>query len=801
MEVVGLAASIAGLIQITGQVAVFASGYIGKVKRASEDIDNLRNELSSLEEVLYKLQHLGDSRAPNSTELQKLDIQLRECTNKLQGLRLKLELGMKAGSRLRRAFRSLKWPLDGEETTQFLVYIDRCKSRFMIALSIDNFTISQSIEGQVVAVDKSVKAIQNKIQLVSETQSDEKISRDKRKRKEVLDWLYPGDPDAKHTDISNRRQEGTGEWLLSSPEMQSWIMGSHPSKLLWGYGIPGAGKTFISSGVIEHLKGRADASDCGVAYVYFDYKEGDNQAPILVLASLVKQLGYQIPHLPQKISTLYEELEHKGKRPSLEDLIITLLSIFASFKRVFIIFDALDECNQKGQRDKLLPLFHRLGEGGANLFITSRYYPQDIQVSFKNVPRIEIMASGQDIKSYILQRLEENPRVKRLAEKAECEDRIISELTERANGMFLLVRFHIEYLCQQTTANQLLSALESFGAKDSYTEKHPLDTTYDRVLENIHQQPKRLAELAIKILSWIVKAQRALTVEEIQIAVSINPGFSALDVDLDAPEKATLLEVCASLVIIDESNVVRLAHLTVQEYLLRSTVLLSEIDYEIALTCITYFSFEIFAANSPHSFYRLRDELKAYPFLEYGARHLVYHLNHCREIQSEQAILKFLKRREQSVFWLRANLSLDPTFITWRYLRKMELQPPLHIAVFIGNRLVVQHLLDKGFNVLGLDAFRRSAVHLAAISGQRAILELLFNYGAEILNSDMESYTALSYAASFGRVGVAKLLLDRGADISATTANGATPLHLAAKNGRVDMVKLLLDRGADISAT
>lgn len=190
-----------------------------------------------------------------------------------------------------------------------------------------------------------------------------------------------------------------------------------------------------SCGVIKHLKDRADASDYGVAYFYFDYKERGNQTPILVLASLVKQLGYQIPCLPQKISKLYADLEHKGERPNLEELLIVLLSIFVSFKRVFIIFDALDECNQKGQRDRLLPLFHRLGEGGANLFITSRYYPEDIQVSFKDVPRIEIIASGQDIKSYILQKLEENPQVKRLAEKAGCEDRIISKLTERANGM------------------------------------------------------------------------------------------------------------------------------------------------------------------------------------------------------------------------------------------------------------------------------------------------------------------------------------------------------------------------------
>jgi ankyrin repeat protein len=318
-------------------------------------------------------------------------------------------------------------------------------------------------------------------------------------------------------------------------------------------------------------------------------------------------------------------------------------------------------------------------------------------------------------------------------------------------------------------------------------------------VESIRQQPKRLAELAIKILSWIVKAQRALTVEEIQIAVSINPNLSALD-ELDVPEKATLLEVCASLVIIDESNFVRLAHLTVQEYLLRSTVLLLEIDYEIALACITYFSFEIFTANSPHSKSTLKRELYAYPFLEYGARHLVYHLKHCNEIQSKDAILEFLKRHKQSAFWFRANLSLM-IILNSIYLEEMIFPLPFHIAVYFGNRLAVKHLLDEGFSVLDLDGFERSVVHWAAMSGERAILELLLKYGAEVLNSDAESYTALHYASSSGHVEIAKLLIDRGSNISATTYKEETPLHLAADSGHIKMAELLLDRGARVSAT
>lgn len=189
--------------------------------------------------------------------------------------------------------------------------------------------------------------------------------------------------------------------------------------------------------MIDHFQTQAQEANYGVAYVYFDYKEKNQQTPLRVLASLVKQLALPLRHLPAEIEKMYDKLEHQGKQPSLEELLTTLIAVSNSFDRVFLIFDALDECSQKSQRKELLPLFHRMGEGGANLFITSRHYPEDIKRSFCDVAQIELSATRQDIRSYVKEKIRENPRAGGLIQQGGCEleERIVSELISCAQGM------------------------------------------------------------------------------------------------------------------------------------------------------------------------------------------------------------------------------------------------------------------------------------------------------------------------------------------------------------------------------
>src|SRR5436305_864300 len=70
-------------------------------------------------------------------------------------------------------------------------------------------------------------------------------------RRIICDWLSPIDYGTQQSDFISRRQEGTGQWLLNSDEFQQWT--SQKKQTLFCPGIPGAGKTMISSIIVDHL--------------------------------------------------------------------------------------------------------------------------------------------------------------------------------------------------------------------------------------------------------------------------------------------------------------------------------------------------------------------------------------------------------------------------------------------------------------------------------------------------------------------------------------------------------------------
>lgn len=189
--------------------------------------------------------------------------------------------------------------------------------------------------------------------------------------------------------------------------------------------------------MIDDIRDKAATANYGVIYVYFDYNEQDRQKPIHVFASLVKQLATQIPgpHIHPRLEGLYDNLESGVKRPTLEQLYSTLLAMSTSFSRVFCVFDALDECHPVNQRSELLPLIRRMEADGFSLFVTSRPYPEDVAVCFHDVSRIELLATKEDMKRYIVEKFNGNSRLKLLIQMPQRKERIISELADCAGGM------------------------------------------------------------------------------------------------------------------------------------------------------------------------------------------------------------------------------------------------------------------------------------------------------------------------------------------------------------------------------
>ena len=68
-------------------------------------------------------------------------------------------------------------------------------------------------------------------------------------RSQLLAWLSPLEPRLRHRGIQERRVDNIGEWLMQTEEFRSWHgwsgEGEGDNAVLFGYGDPGADKTFI----------------------------------------------------------------------------------------------------------------------------------------------------------------------------------------------------------------------------------------------------------------------------------------------------------------------------------------------------------------------------------------------------------------------------------------------------------------------------------------------------------------------------------------------------------------------------
>ena len=68
-------------------------------------------------------------------------------------------------------------------------------------------------------------------------------------RSQLLAWLSHLEPRLRHQDIRERRVGDVGGWLMQAKEFRSWHdcrgKGESDKAVLFCYGAPGAGKTFI----------------------------------------------------------------------------------------------------------------------------------------------------------------------------------------------------------------------------------------------------------------------------------------------------------------------------------------------------------------------------------------------------------------------------------------------------------------------------------------------------------------------------------------------------------------------------
>ncbi|KAK3942551.1 hypothetical protein QBC46DRAFT_426439 [Diplogelasinospora grovesii] len=616
-------------------------------------------------------------------------------------------------------------------------------------------------------VDENLRII-DLLSSVQENVSTIRAKLDRKEDTEILDWLTHIDYGLQQSDYRDKREQGTGQWLLESREFQEWVATS--KQTLFCPGIPGAGKTILTSLVVDHLTSSPHPSETGIAYIYCNFNRQHEQSYSSLLAS---------------VKELHDQHKLKRTRPSPDDISRVLQSVVETYSKVFIVIDALDECQTAGGclTRFLSELFHFQAGYDINIFATSRDIPE-IARHFENSLRLEIRASTEDVSRYIQGHLHDLPKVIRENQQRQAE--ITASILEATNGMFLLATLCIESLNDKLTLNAVRSTLSGIQDRSSASgstrnEAQVIDRAYDQVMERIEKQQPGHKDLALQVLSWIACAKRALSPRELQHALAVEVGMPSLDDDN----------------IHEMEDIVSYLERTKDRWI-------PEAESTIRRSCVTYLSFKAFEAGACHGRDGPRERMKSYPFYNYAAQDWGHH---ARQSTFDHEVVNFMESQmkvEASLQALSHHVrSLAQTSLG-QGCKECQYRPlypectfgfnELHLAAYFGILWAAEYFVERGNSVDAKNSNGRSPLWLAAENGHESIVKLLLaTAGVEPNSEDSNNQTPLSFVAHQGNESIVKLLLaTNGVDVN---AGHGKPLACAAMNGHEAIVQLLLSTG------
>ena len=444
MDGLSVAASIMAVLDLTAKVIKYAK----EAKDASTERNTLLKDVINVKGTLQSLQSHVEVSDPNEPwmravqDLTKPGGPLEVYKAALERLLEKLSPPHIDGKRalVKRLGSSLVWPFQAGEVSQILATIERQQRLFDLAISLDSMALTRAIHADAQDNKRIHRVMTSDLQqarseihrILEESRTETEIK--------VLESLSTLRPREQHADISRRRAPNTCEWVTESRVFKDWLYGSSSSNVIWCSGIPGSGKTFVTSMVIDYLDSIANEHDRVTAYVYCDYKthqKQPDQAPLGIAGALLRRFLSVEERLPSRLVDLYHRNMRAGSAlpmSTIEDLLVD----YCQSRLSYIVIDALDESGLPDVRRDLLRLFKRLENTRSRLFFTTRPGQRDIERYLKGQPYIPIEATASDITRFLNGRIDE-----RMEEEEELEDLlskelrkdIISTLVQRSHGM------------------------------------------------------------------------------------------------------------------------------------------------------------------------------------------------------------------------------------------------------------------------------------------------------------------------------------------------------------------------------
>jgi hypothetical protein len=258
-------------------------------------------------------------------------------------------------------------------------------------------------------------------------------------RKKIHRWLSAPDPWLNYNKALKQRQAGTGTWFTESKQYAHWK--TNPDSFLWLHGIPGCGKTILSSTIIEDVFYHCHHDPAkAVIYFYFDFTDDEKQQHEKMVCSLITQLSLRYRGTSRVLAALFSSNMDGERQPTSDALLTTLRQMILEFDETFVILDALDECKERQNLLEDIDEIVTWKMGKLHILATSRR-ENDIRESLEplindeNTICIQSELVTDDIRTYIHERLLTDRKLRRWQKKPEVQREIETTLIGKADGM------------------------------------------------------------------------------------------------------------------------------------------------------------------------------------------------------------------------------------------------------------------------------------------------------------------------------------------------------------------------------
>lgn len=330
-----------------------------------------------------------------------------------------------------------------------------------------------------------------------------------------------------------------------------------------------------------------------------------------------------------------------------------------------------------------------------------------------------------------------------------------------------------------------------------------LNETYANILRRVEDDD---VELLRRALVWTAFSVMPLTLYELQEAIAIDPGVKTHheveESRLNDPRD--ILSLGSSLLSVTETGHVKLAHLSVLDYLQSTEIQDSDVSVfkmspgsansELAMSCLSYLSLDSLSSGPVGSQSAWEARCVQHPLFGHAAVGWSYYRrsslkNH--ELDSLVYELFTESSRPKFLSWIQVLNSdwTDPVYTWDSYPRHAT---PLHYAASFGLGDVVERLIEDGAE-LDAPGSRNggTALHGATLRQHVSVMKILLKAGADPSRADFNMATPLHTAASYGNPEVLRLLLQYGASIEAEDNLGETPYMWALRAEQQTSQKLL----------